>query len=258
MPGPAVSPPRAAGLERVPCRVQQLDPKQTLVAQLTENWQRLDLDPLDVARTLERLREDHGLTQAEIGALIGKARSEVSKVLSLIKLTPEVQEAARGDQSLSRRHLTALATLPPEEQEEALSEVRERHLNSTETESMIAGRIGRTSKSKGPSRSQHRFSCSQGTVLLTFRKRRVSPGEVRGILEEAMAQYEECKRASARARPRLPEPGRLVAVVPHFHPLLNIIAIIGRTLERSSGRPLPELYETAVLLICESRSRPFF
>ena len=56
--------------------------------------------------------------------------SEVSRLLSLLKLNPAVQREARQDQtgSLTRRHLVALAQLPPEDQKEAMISGRSRKI----------------------------------------------------------------------------------------------------------------------------------
>lgn len=56
-----------------------------IVMQLTENIQREDLGPLDLAAAFDRLKTQ-GLTQAEIGKSIGKSVSWVSRYTTLIGL----------------------------------------------------------------------------------------------------------------------------------------------------------------------------
>ncbi len=84
---------RLAGLRRVPCVVvAEKSPAETLEAQLVENIQREDLDPLDEATAVKALMDASGLTQAEVGRRLGKSQSWVAKRLGLLDAPEPLRE----------------------------------------------------------------------------------------------------------------------------------------------------------------------
>ena len=60
---------------------------------LIENVQRVDLNPVEVARSIKTLMEDFGLNQEEIAQKIGKKRSTVANYLRILQLPQEMTEA---------------------------------------------------------------------------------------------------------------------------------------------------------------------
>jgi ParB family chromosome partitioning protein len=179
---------KLAGLAEVPCWVQEPKDKEILVRQVVENWQRLDLDPYDLADSLTRLRDGHGYTQEEIAQLTGKPQSEISRLLSLQRVVPEIQKEAREGKGPSRRHLVAIAQLPYEEQQEVAAAVREQNLTAVETEQLVSEKRGK--KPKSAPKVQFRYNTSKATLVLTFKKKRVSREEILAALAEATAQVE--------------------------------------------------------------------
>ncbi|MEI6560403.1 MAG: ParB/RepB/Spo0J family partition protein [Rhodospirillaceae bacterium] len=88
---------------------------------LIENLQRVDLDALDVAHSLDRLIDTHGYTQAEAGAVVGCAEAEVSRRLSVLRLPIDlVTEYRQRAGEISRSVLYELATLDDPEHQRAL------------------------------------------------------------------------------------------------------------------------------------------
>ncbi|CAK0751443.1 ParB family transcriptional regulator, chromosome partitioning protein [Azospirillaceae bacterium] len=88
---------------------------------LIENVQRVDLDAVDLARSLKRLIERHGYSQAEAGMVIGSTESEVSRRLSVLRLPPELlAEYRERAGEVSRSVLFELAALDDSEQQRAL------------------------------------------------------------------------------------------------------------------------------------------
>lgn len=73
-------------------------PDHVVAAMLIENGQRRDLDPIEEARGIRKLREAHNLTDGQVAIKIGRSQSHVSSRLALLTLTPEQQdEVRRGD-----------------------------------------------------------------------------------------------------------------------------------------------------------------
>lgn len=101
---------RAAGLASVPAIVRELGDREALELALTENLLREDLNPMDVARGYEALRQKFGLTHEEIAAKLGTSRASVTNSLRLLSLAAAVQELV-SSRELSMGHARALAAL---------------------------------------------------------------------------------------------------------------------------------------------------
>jgi ParB family transcriptional regulator, chromosome partitioning protein len=96
-----------AGLKQVPVFVRELSDTQAFEAALVENLQREDLNPVETARALSRLIDEHGHTQETVAQRVGKNRSTVTNALRLLKLPPEVLELLETGR-LSEGHGRAL------------------------------------------------------------------------------------------------------------------------------------------------------
>ena len=83
---------------------------------LIENLQREDLHFLDEAEACRRILRDHGLSQEELAASLGKSPSALANLLRLLKLSRNVRAFIR-ESNLGERHARALLKLPGEEQQ---------------------------------------------------------------------------------------------------------------------------------------------
>src|SRR5690242_10582373 len=87
---------RAAGIARIPALLlrQGDEPAERALAALAENVLRRDLNPIEEARALERIRSARGYrTQAALAARLGVAAGWVSERLRLLRLPAGCQEA---------------------------------------------------------------------------------------------------------------------------------------------------------------------
>jgi len=84
-----------AGLERVPCQVRDLTPRQIAEFRFVENIHREDLSPLEEARAMKDLAETHGLKQSEIARIRGKSQEWVSNRGRLLTLPDPIQDLIR-------------------------------------------------------------------------------------------------------------------------------------------------------------------
>jgi ParB family chromosome partitioning protein len=90
---------RKAGLEQVPVVVRQVaDDRELLELALVENLQRSDLNPIEEAEAYAALQEKFGLSQEEVAARVGKARTTVTNALRLLRLPDEVLDLLREGQ----------------------------------------------------------------------------------------------------------------------------------------------------------------
>ena len=199
----------AAGLPSVPCLVEPTPagaaaPPRTeiLVEQISENWQRADLKPLELSDALAELRDALQIGPRELAKRLSKPESEVSRLLSLQKIDPQLRKAVTepGPSTFTRRHLIAVAQVPAAEQAAVIMQVRERNLTALETERHVASLKGETAGKSSEQRrgSVRRFVIGAATVEVRFRKRDATDEEVLDALERACRLLRE-KEAGAGA-----------------------------------------------------------
>lgn len=82
-----------ANLKVVPAYVRQMTDTEVMIASLIENVQREDLNAIEEALALKRLRDEFMITQDELSKKIGKSRSTIANSLRLLNLS----DAARAD-----------------------------------------------------------------------------------------------------------------------------------------------------------------
>jgi ParB family chromosome partitioning protein len=70
-------------------------PDHVIAAMLIENGQRRDLDPIEEARGITRLKAEHDLTDLAVAKKIGRSQAYVSGRLALLALTHDQQDAVR-------------------------------------------------------------------------------------------------------------------------------------------------------------------
>ena len=129
-----------AGLLKVPVVIRDVADTATdklLELALVENIQRENLNPVDEALAYQRLADDHGMTQDQIAAAVGKDRSSVANFLRLLKLPDEVRNDLAGG-ALSTGHARALLGLADAAaQRHASREVISRGLSVRDTEALV-------------------------------------------------------------------------------------------------------------------------
>ena len=113
---------KKAGLKAIPCLVDQKQDQDALVSALIENLQREDLNPVEEARGLDRLKREFGLTQDEVATSTGKARSTIANALRILSLPNLVLEMlSRGE--IEKGHAKLLASMEPKEAEETAKKI---------------------------------------------------------------------------------------------------------------------------------------
>ena len=125
-----------AGIEEVPCLVQNYDEQQTATAAIVENIQRENLSAIEEALAYQQILDTQNITQEELAQKVGKKQSTIANKLRLLKLSDEVKDALKSKQ-ITERHARAMLSLQPEKQEEVLHEVIDKSLNVKQTETLI-------------------------------------------------------------------------------------------------------------------------
>lgn len=126
-----------AQLHEVPVVVQDVAEGEALERALVENLQRADLGPLEEAAAFQRLADEFGLTQEDIGQRIGKDRSTVANTMRLLKLPPSVRQLVE-DEQLTMGHARALLGLEhADDMETAARKVVAKQLSVRATEELV-------------------------------------------------------------------------------------------------------------------------
>ena len=113
---------KMAKLTTIPCLIDQKQDQDALISALIENLQREDLNPVEEARGLDRLKREFGLTQDEVATSTGKARSTIANSLRLLSLPIKVLDMLSAGQ-IEKGHAKLLASLDPDEAEAAAANI---------------------------------------------------------------------------------------------------------------------------------------
>ena len=113
---------KMAGLETIPCLVDQKKDQDALVSALIENLQREDLNPVEEARGLDRLKREFGLTQDEVAASTGKARSTIANSLRILSLPSSVLDLL-SEGKIEKGHAKLLASMPSSDAEKMAKQI---------------------------------------------------------------------------------------------------------------------------------------
>ena len=84
---------REAGEETILVRVVTMDPAEQFKCQIAENYDRVELTPIERARSYRRALDILQISPEELAALLGKSASYVCETLSLRSLPQEIQDA---------------------------------------------------------------------------------------------------------------------------------------------------------------------
>ena len=101
---------KMAGLKAIPAYIRTADDQAMLELALVENIQREDLDPIEIAISLQRLIDECNLTQESLGDRVGKKRSTVTNFLRLLKLPDEIKLGLRK-RLITMGHAKALLSI---------------------------------------------------------------------------------------------------------------------------------------------------
>lgn len=99
-----------AALPTIPVYIRRANYAVSAQAALIENIQRVDLNPMEIARALKRLLEEFGLTQDVLALKIGKKRSTVANYLRLLTLPFSIQESI-AKEVITMGHAKAILAL---------------------------------------------------------------------------------------------------------------------------------------------------
>jgi ParB family chromosome partitioning protein len=136
---------KIAGLDSIPCLVDQKEDQNALEAALIENLQREDLNSVEEARGYDRLKREFGLTQEEVAGATGKARSTIANSLRLLALpSPVLELLAQG--SLEKGHAKLLVSLDPDKALNLAKQIIDSNLTVREAQNLTSKKPNKSPK----------------------------------------------------------------------------------------------------------------
>lgn len=126
-----------AGLEKVPVIVRTLNAQAKLELALIENVQREDLNPIELATSYAKLKNQFNLSNDEIGKRVGKSAGSVVNTMRLLKL-PEEAKKAMQEHGLMEGPMRPLISAEPEMVHEILPKMIDEGWSARRVERYIA------------------------------------------------------------------------------------------------------------------------
>jgi len=126
-----------AGLHDIPAVVRLVGDEAAVAMALIENIQRENLNPLEEARSLERLISEFKMTHQAAADAVGRSRAAVSNLLRLLELADEVKTLVE-ERQIEMGHARALLGLENRrKQAEVASLVAKKGLSVRDTEALV-------------------------------------------------------------------------------------------------------------------------
>ena len=144
---------KIAGIKKVPVVVAKINDTQSLEIAILENVQREDLNPLEVSKGYQRLKEEFGYTQEQVAKSVGKPRSSVANSLRLLTLPPKIQTALEKG-LLSEGHAKVLLGAESTKIEALLDTIVQKQLSVRELEALVADKPTKHHNKKEKSRDE--------------------------------------------------------------------------------------------------------
>lgn len=126
-----------AGMKNIPALIheEQSSEQERYEMSILENLQREDLNPVDKARSFQKLYDEFGMKQAEIADKLGKSREYVTNAMRILALPDEILDALSAGE-ISEGHTRPLLALKdkPEELMTLFREIKTKNLSVRNSE----------------------------------------------------------------------------------------------------------------------------
>ena len=126
-----------AGKTTIPAIINNLDDKEASKVALLENLQRKNLNPIEEARTFQKILELDEMTQEELAKTMGKSQSAVANKLRLLQLPDPIQDAILKKQIPEHHARLLLKVEDPKKQKELFKQIVTEKLSVKEVDRRI-------------------------------------------------------------------------------------------------------------------------
>ena len=125
-----------AGLQRVAAIVRDIPDEAAIAMSLIENMQREDLNAMEEAMALQRIKDEFELTHEQVAQAVGKSRTAVTNLMRLTNLPQQVRVLVeRGD--LDMGHARALLALDVDKQLTAAQQIIDADMSVRQAETHV-------------------------------------------------------------------------------------------------------------------------
>lgn len=125
-----------AGLDQITAIIRDIADESAIAMSLIENMQREDLNAMEEAMALQRIKDEFELTHEEVAQAVGKSRSAVTNLMRLTNLPEQVRTLVeRGD--LEMGHARAILPLETAQQLPAAREIIDGDMSVRQAETMV-------------------------------------------------------------------------------------------------------------------------
>lgn len=101
---------KMANIDKLSAYIMELPQHKILEVSLIENIQRKDLNPIEIAHSLDSILKNRNITQEELSLSIGKSRTSIANYVRLLKLPTEIQKGLI-ENKLSMGHARAILAI---------------------------------------------------------------------------------------------------------------------------------------------------
>ena len=156
---------KIAGLKTIPAIIKDFNDEEMMEIALLENIQREDLNPIDIALSIDKIIKINNYTQDEFAKRIGKSRSYITNLLGLLKLPNIVKEKVK-DEKISMSHARSLSKLDDDDKIIALvNRIEKESLNVRDLERILSGKQNIQSKT---SKVSHNYKMYEDAISDTI------------------------------------------------------------------------------------------
>lgn len=128
---------KVAGLKTIPAIVRDYDERKIREVALIENIQRENLNPIETARALKELMEEHNLTQEQLSKTLGKSRSAIANTVRILNLDDRVLDLV-SEGKLSEGHARSLVAIDsPQKQYKLALDIINLDLSVRDAEALV-------------------------------------------------------------------------------------------------------------------------
>lgn len=186
---------RSIGLRQIRATVRQVDDAEMLRLSLVENIQREDLNAVDRARTLLKLKQSSpNLRWHDIATDLGLSRQSINNLVALLKLPPDIQDDIRAGH-LSEKHARALRQLEGPEQKQLSQEIKAGRISGEEALAQARKLKSASSNLAPPAAiSQADVAMEQALTLLARAQEELRAGVAPGEKQRLRAQVREARK----------------------------------------------------------------
>jgi ParB family chromosome partitioning protein len=137
---------KLAGLKKLQVLVRSSSYSHSAQAALIENIQRVDLNPIEIAKGLRQLMQEFKMSQEDVAQKIGKKRSTVANYLRLLSLPIDIQESVINEQ-ITMGHAKAILSVNDSEMQSRLhKQVLKEGLTVREAEKAVLKHVSKSEK----------------------------------------------------------------------------------------------------------------